>query len=80
MRLNAQDRYREFARLVNEQESELMTIRGLFRIKGAEEIGRAPVPLDGGRARRRDREALLDRRHVVRLDLAARRTRRWRSP
>ena len=33
VRLNAQDRYREFARLVNEQENQLKTIRGLFRIK-----------------------------------------------
>src|ERR687893_2852289 len=46
VRLNAQDRYREYARLVNEQENELKTIRGMFRIKTAEEIGRTPVPLD----------------------------------
>jgi len=46
VRLNAQDRYREYARLVNEQENHLKTIRGLFRIKSAEEIGRKPVPLD----------------------------------
>jgi len=45
VRLNAQDRYREFARLVNEQDNELKTIRGLFRIKKADEAGRAPVPL-----------------------------------
>ncbi len=46
VRLNAQDHYREFARLVNEQESHLKTIRGLFKIKLAEESGRAPVPLE----------------------------------
>ncbi|MEE1657500.1 glutamate synthase large subunit [Microvirga sp. CF3062] len=46
VRLNALDRYREFARLVNEQDNELKTIRGLFRIKSAEETGRAPVPLN----------------------------------
>ncbi len=45
VRLNAQDRYREYARLVNEQDNELKTIRGLFRIKKADENGRAPVPL-----------------------------------
>jgi glutamate synthase (NADPH/NADH) large chain len=45
VRLNAQDRYREYARLVNEQDNELKTIRGLFRIKNAEETGRAPVAL-----------------------------------
>ncbi|MGO4573560.1 glutamate synthase large subunit [Microvirga sp. 2TAF3] len=46
VRLNAQDHYREFARLVNEQDNHLKTIRGLFRIKLANEAGRAPVPLD----------------------------------
>ncbi|MBF9234756.1 glutamate synthase large subunit [Microvirga sp. BT350] len=46
VRLNAQDRYREFARLVNEQDNHLKTIRGLFRIKLAQESGRAPVALD----------------------------------
>ncbi|PTM55033.1 glutamate synthase (NADH) large subunit [Phreatobacter oligotrophus] len=46
VRGNSQDRYREFARLVNEQASRLQTIRGLFRIKTAEEVGRKPVPLD----------------------------------
>jgi glutamate synthase (NADPH) large chain len=45
VRLNAQDRYREYARLVNEQDNELKTIRGLFRIRKAEETGRAPVAL-----------------------------------
>nr|WP_262028708.1 glutamate synthase large subunit [Microvirga sp. Mcv34] len=43
VRLNAQDRYREYARLVNEQDNELKTIRGLFRIRKADETGRAPV-------------------------------------
>jgi glutamate synthase (NADPH/NADH) large chain len=46
VRLNAEDRYREYARLVNEQENHLRTVRGLFRIRNAEELGRAPVPLD----------------------------------
>jgi glutamate synthase (NADPH) large chain len=45
VRLNAQDRYREYARLVNEQDNELKTIRGLFRIKKADESGRTPVAL-----------------------------------
>jgi glutamate synthase (NADPH) large chain len=46
VRLNAQDRYGEFARLVNEQDTNLRTIRGLFRVKTADETGRAPVPLE----------------------------------
>jgi glutamate synthase (NADPH/NADH) large chain len=45
VRLNAQDRYHEYARLVNEQDNELKTIRGLFRIKKADESGRTPVAL-----------------------------------
>jgi glutamate synthase (NADPH/NADH) large chain len=45
VRLNAEDRYRDFARIVNEQENALKTVRGLFRIKDAEEIGQSPVPI-----------------------------------
>ena len=40
------DKYRAYAKLLNEQDEQLLTIRGLFRIKTAEEDGRAPVPLD----------------------------------
>ncbi len=43
---NAQDKYREFSRLVNDSEDKYLTIRSLFRIKTAEEDGRAGVPLD----------------------------------
>lgn len=46
VRHNAQDRYREFARQVNEQESRFTTIRGLFKIQTAAERGLSPVPLD----------------------------------
>ncbi|HEY5081276.1 MAG TPA: glutamate synthase large subunit [Bauldia sp.] len=43
---NAQDKYREFSRLVNHTEDKYLTIRSLFRIKGAGEDGRQPVPLE----------------------------------
>jgi len=43
---NAQDRYREFARLINEADERFLTIRSLFRIKSAEEDGRSPVPIE----------------------------------
>jgi glutamate synthase (NADPH) large chain len=46
VRGNAYDKYRHFAALVNEQSEKLLTIRGLFRVKTAEEDGRMPVPLD----------------------------------
>ena len=43
---NALARYREYANLLNEQDERLLTIRGLFRLKPAEEDGRTPVSLD----------------------------------
>ncbi|HXZ15403.1 MAG TPA: glutamate synthase large subunit, partial [Roseiarcus sp.] len=42
----ARDRYDAFAKALNEQSAQLLTIRGLFRIRSAEEDGRGPVPLD----------------------------------
>ncbi|MCJ2125994.1 glutamate synthase large subunit [Methylobacterium sp. J-077] len=46
VRLNVPERYREYAALVNRQENQLKTLRGLFRLKSASELGREPVPLD----------------------------------
>src|SRR5690349_13716534 len=46
VRGNAQDQYRAFAKLINEQDERLLTIRGLFRVKTAEEDHRKPVSLD----------------------------------
>jgi len=40
------DKYRAFAKLVNEQNERLLTIRGLFRVRSAEEDGRKPVPIE----------------------------------
>ena len=40
------EKYRSYAKQINEQTEQLLTLRGMFRIKGAEEIGRKPVPLD----------------------------------
>ena len=40
------EKYRSFARAINEQTEQLLTLRGMFRIKTAEETGRKPVPLD----------------------------------
>ena len=39
VRGNSQDKYREYARLINEQNEKLRTLRGLFRLKSAEEMG-----------------------------------------
>nr|WP_099865647.1 glutamate synthase large subunit [Pararhizobium haloflavum] len=46
VRGNAEDKYRAFSALVNEREARMNTIRGLFSIKSAEDVGRKPVPID----------------------------------
>jgi glutamate synthase (NADPH/NADH) large chain len=46
VRGNSYEKYRAFAKVLNEQSEALVTIRGLFRIKGAEEDDRKPVPLE----------------------------------
>ena len=46
VRANLPDKYREFATIVNDQTERLLTIRGLFRVRSAEELGRKPVPID----------------------------------
>ena len=45
VRMNAQEKYEEYARLVNE-ESGRYSVRGLFRIREADELGRQAVPLE----------------------------------
>ncbi len=46
VRGNLPDKYRAYAQQVNDQNEQLMTLRGLFRVKSSAEIGRAPIPLD----------------------------------
>src|SRR5690606_35929989 len=46
VRGNSQDRYREFAEMVNESASRMNTIRGLFKIKSAKALGRKPISVD----------------------------------
>ena len=46
VRGNSQDKYREFAKRINDQGERLLTIRGLFEVKTAEQDGRKPVALD----------------------------------
>ena len=55
--------YEDYARAVNQQGRDLCTLRGLFELLPGEAraAGR-------GRAGRRDRQAVLHRRHVARLD------------
>ena len=43
VRGNSQERYRAFAKILNEQSERLLTMRGLFRIKTADDEKRKPV-------------------------------------
>ena len=58
-----------YAQQINDQSEQLMTLRGLFRIKVGRGDGPQAGAARGGRAGRRHRQALLDRRHELRLDL-----------
>ncbi|MGA8494526.1 MAG: glutamate synthase-related protein, partial [Xanthobacteraceae bacterium] len=46
VRGNSYEKYRQFARVINDQSAHLYTIRGLFRIKSADEDARKPVPIE----------------------------------
>src|SRR6188508_1110319 len=46
VRGNSYEKYQQYARIINEQSEHLFTIRGLFRIKSADDEGRAPVPVE----------------------------------
>ncbi|MGB9259277.1 MAG: glutamate synthase-related protein, partial [Pseudolabrys sp.] len=46
VRGNLPDQYRAYAKVSNEQSERLLTIRGLFRLKTADEDGRKPVPIE----------------------------------
>src|SRR6202171_5529248 len=46
VRGNSLERYKAFAKILNEQSERLLTLRGLFKIKAAEDEKRKPIPLD----------------------------------
>jgi glutamate synthase (NADPH/NADH) large chain len=46
VRGNSREQYRDYARQVNEQDEHLLTLRGLFKIRMAEDAGRARVSID----------------------------------
>jgi glutamate synthase (NADPH/NADH) large chain len=46
VRGNSLERYKAFAKILNQQSQRLLTLRGLFRIKTADDEKRKPVPLD----------------------------------
>ncbi|MGA7993275.1 MAG: glutamate synthase large subunit, partial [Bradyrhizobium sp.] len=46
VRGNSLERYRAFAKILNEQSERLLTLRGLFKLRSAEDEKRKPVALD----------------------------------
>ncbi|SKA12409.1 glutamate synthase large subunit [Consotaella salsifontis] len=46
VRSESWEKYQDYAKMVNENATSRSTIRGLFRIRMAEEMGRQPVPLE----------------------------------
>ena len=46
VRGNSLEKYRAYAKYLNEQTEALVTIRGLFRVKTTDEDGRKPVPIE----------------------------------
>src|SRR5882757_4678915 len=46
VRANLPEQYKAYAEVSNDQSERLLTIRGLFRVKSAEDDGRKPLPLD----------------------------------
>ena len=46
VRGNSLDQYRAYAKVSNEQSERLLTIRGMFTLKTAEQDGRKPVPIE----------------------------------
>ena len=46
VRGNSREQYRDYARQINQQDEHLLTLRGLFKIRKADETGRKPIALD----------------------------------
>ncbi len=61
-------KYRDFAKSINDQSEQLMTMRGMFRIRSAESMGRKPVPIDEVEFGSVYCQTLLDRRDELWLD------------
>jgi glutamate synthase (NADPH/NADH) large chain len=70
VRKGSWETFQEFSRQSTALTAHAQTIRGLFKIKMAEETAASPVAARRGRAGGRHRQALLDRRDVLRLDLS----------
>ena len=79
VRGNARDKYDAYAALLNAQNEHLLTIRGLFRLRSAEEDGRKPVAARRGRVRRRRSSGASRPARCRSARSRAKPTRRWRS-
>ena len=70
VRGNSLERYRAFAKILNEQSERLLTLRGLFRIKTAEDEKRKPIKLDQVEPAKDIVKRFATGAMCVRLDLA----------
>jgi len=69
VRGNSLERYKAFAKILNEQSERLLTLRGLFKIKTAEDEKRKPIRSTRS-SRPRTSSSACHRGDVVRIDLA----------
>src|SRR4029078_12179275 len=61
---NSLERYRAFAKILNEQSERLLTLRGLFRIKTADDEKRTPVKLEKVNTARQTKRTPVKREQV----------------
>ena len=80
VRGNSYEKYRHYARIINEQSEHLFTIRGLFRIKSADEDGAQAGADRGGRAGQGHRASAFPPAPCRSARSRARRTPRSPSP
>ncbi len=70
VRQGSWETFQQFSQQIDSEAARAQTIRGLFKIRLAEETGRTAGAARRGHVGGRHRQAFLDRRDVVRLDLA----------
>ncbi len=74
------DIFKQYTAAVDDQSEKLMTLRGLFKFKDAGAFGRTPISIDEVEPVSEIVKRFSTGAMSLRLDLAARRTRRWPSP
>ena len=80
VRKGSWETFKEFSEQIDSETARAQTIRGLFRIKMAEETGRKPVAARRGRCRRPTSSSASRPARCRSARSRARRIRRWRAP